>query len=1344
MALVIVLFTLVIVTALVVSFLMAVQTEVRSAASYQATAVTQQLSDTAVNMVTAEISAATSQQAPNAWASQPGAIWVFGSGGTPTAIYRLYSWPSLTAANGTSLLADTSQMASWASSPALWVDLNAESPSGRYPIIDPGPSPNTLVDGFSIGTLPSGGTSSSLPMPVQWLYVLQNGAVAAPTKIDGNTVTVTGASTVNPIIGRIAYWTDDETSKVNVNTAGGDDGGAVPTVTAGTVGSSFYANNANATFWDTPHFNSSDDITLGNNQAVRGEFQRYPGHPATTALNYLLSSLMGSTLTSSNFFTLTPRYSLGGSQGGTVAITPTEAAIPLKADRLYASVEDMLFSSTNRAPSAIVSAQTAASSSAMERSRFFLTAHSVAPEVNLYGLPRISMWPIWDETGGSSTWTSWPASAPVPSGDAQHMTVYDQTLAHCSTLIFGNNAYPYYFTRANNTNVYGPLAGNGQYTLDVSIARNQKLLGYLDTMLTNQVPGFTGTFSSPTGASKWNSNVNSQVEMRQVLTEMFDYIRTVNSMDPNLPANSLGYNTTIFAAGTPGSGNVVGGGFSMGMAQVAPTEIITVPGSGSTSINGKVWGTQGYGVFPKLVEADLQFVALGAGTNAIAATSLPQTNGLVPVAVFADQVGNRVNTSTGTFMASNVPSTNCVAVQSYLLLNFLTPAHQLPWTRYEPVFFADVSGLNAFQLNNTQLFSIPNNDDAAVGGGIKLETIEGSAMAGYLDFRSMIAARSLGPGWDNGNNTGNYPFYSNILALTNAAPGSTTMAFTGGPITITIYAPVNTSYATHAGPIEGDPVQKYIINFQSATFPAPTLPVFRRIGSTLPATNGGPGEVAVTNATMYSDRWRDIESDSVGGNAGELAAYVQAGNNVNYYVTNTPPTTATGWGGSDVVEGMVLSPKYSDARMLAVTNVPSAAFIPHPNYGVLTTNLAYGVSIPATAAPGAGVGALAAGANYGNGTQNPQPIVSPWTTSSTGATNQAAQQGDWDNGISWYSDGPYINKADEGNAAQANVPYFTYNQSTNSPPYFSPNRQMPSPAMFGSLPTGVDPSGNNPAGWQTLLFRPPPTGTLPHPGAIAPEDELLLDLFWMPVTDPYPISEAFSTLGKVNLNYEIVPFTYINRSTALRAVLSSEKVTQVATSKASVYKTGWSPSNTLGGTARLSLNLGSDTSNDGGTLQQFRDMFTGAGNFFSGTPMVFHSAAQICDIYLVPQGFSWASTSAAQSAWYGSSFGLVGDNERERPYADIYGRVTTKSNTFKVHFTVQSIKPSPSDAAIGQWNESRGAVTGQYIGSSVIERYIDPSGSAIQDYASLSNPLSVPNLESSYRWRVVEQHQFVP
>ena len=67
-------------------------------------------------------------------------------------------------------------------------------------------------------------------------------------------------------------------------------------------------------------------------------------------------------------------------------------------------------------------------------------------------------------------------------------------------------------------------------------------------------------------------------------------------------------------------------------------------------------------------------------------------------------------------------------------------------------------------------------------------------------------------------------------------------------------------------------------------------------------------------------------------------------------------------------------------------------------------------------------------------------------------------------------------------------------------------------------------------------------------------DHLLLDLFTMPFVEPYLISEPLSTAGRVNLNYQIAPYGYIKRSTALRAALHPLRVTAVKTNLLNTYK----------------------------------------------------------------------------------------------------------------------------------------------------------------------------------------------
>src|SRR6476619_3056320 len=102
--------------------------------------------------------------------------------------------------------------------------------------------------------------------------------------------------------------------------------------------------------------------------------------------------------------------------------------------------------------------------------------------------------------------------------------------------------------------------------------------------------------------------------------------------------------------------------------------------------------------------------------------------------------------------------------------------------------------------------------------------------------------------------------------------------------------------------------------------------------------------------------------------------------------------------------------------------------------------------------------------------------------------------------------------------------------------------------------------------WQTLLFHPDRESGTTHPVAKSPPDHLLLDLFHLPVVEPYAISEPFSTAGKINMNYVIAPFgyakgdegtnpgttnkrSYLRRDTGLRGVLKSTKLMAVRTSE---------------------------------------------------------------------------------------------------------------------------------------------------------------------------------------------------
>jgi uncharacterized protein (TIGR02600 family) len=258
----------------------------------------------------------------------------------------------------------------------------------------------------------------------------------------------------------------------------------------------------------------------------------------------------------------------------------------------------------------------------------------------------------------------------------------------------------------------------------------------------------------------------------------------------------------------------------------------------------------------------------------------------------------------------------------------------------------------------------------------------------------------------------------------------------------------------------------------------------------------------------------------------------------------------------------------------------------------------------------------------------------------------------------------------------------------------------------------------------------------------------------MPVVEPYPISEPLSTAGRINMNYQIVPFTYIERSTGVRAVLKSERLPVLPDSAASIYKTASvtaaGPHNTWD--FRMPINLD--------------QTLLGFDNYFATNKDIFRSASQICDMFLYPlhdapttstTGPTWDSANAnINNFWNGNTSGtsytvtstgtspthyLTGDNSRERPYTTIYPRLTTKSNTFLKKVTGST----PTT-----WDETKDQVTGQYRGSSTIERYVDTNDTTLPDFTDTTKTAAITStqvgtaLDSWYKFRVVSTRQFAP
>jgi uncharacterized protein (TIGR02600 family) len=1203
-SLIVVLGCIVFLSALILAFLSGARTELRSSRLYADGSSVRLLAQSAVNIVTAEIGEATKSRDGSAaltWASQPGMIRTYGASGTATrGWYKLYSAPVMTGSNTPfDPEADSERIpANWASQPAVYTDLNQPVTAANldhYPIIDGnglavGGSttyPDEPIAGFHIDNAPGASASNPVPMPVHWLYVLADGRIVAPAAgAGGNVARIDGANAGNPIVGRMAFWTDDETAKLNINTA------------------------AEGTFWDTPRVASQEDLKLARNQPAQKEFQRYPGHPAMVSLSTVFKQPDGMTDREwrEELYRLVPRVTGGGSEGGEVALTNTSQPLRPDTDRLFASVDELWFKPLlNGDDEREINDAAGLTPESLARSRFFLTASSRAPDLNLFGLPRVSIWPVTLDRA---------------SGEPQ-LTPYDQLLAFCATV----NGYTYYFKRQNSNSA----------VTDLGLDRNQRLLDYLRRLTGTAIPGFGGSFQAKYSTA---SPAGSGTDCDQILTAMFDYIRSTNlkdTSDPSRPAEWGGqYARTLNTWSQAYEG--------AGLGQVVPIYIAA-------------WGTRGFGRFPTVQSVALHFIGVEDAT--VDPPSDP--NNPVPA--------GKLRVRAGCYVQMFNPSLGQLNVRPHLQFR-IEGLETLRWgdgTADESMGFAASYLMNRPEYLNSAMLRY---------------------YGGTLDFRHWLFDWN----WQGSSR----PVSAEFDVRKNAEGG--TFHFSGGKVKVTISA------MTAAGGA-GEQVQEIEVEFPSAELPLPEL------------ASGAVGTEKV-NFRSFGGRWH------------------------YEYGKKYPPIAHT-----DTVASMVAD----DLRLVAARRSvgPGELFFKHPDYGQrFAHTLRNGIGMPYYGASG---GRLVENAGYAKflehynvndpdnanptswGLNNNQYLTKDAVTVSGTGVFQGTLPGDWDTGVANLRDGPYINKADDGDVPNAwHLPYYGMDQDANTTlgsSFFSPNRLIPSAGMFGSLPSEVF-AGR---AWQTLLFRPGPAG---HRGLASPPDWLLLDLFQMPVLEPYAISEPLSTAGRINMNFQIVPFTYINRDTGLRAVLKAERIMVIPNAAANRYKSIATISDDAGSggfdSARYRWPVDLEA-----TLEQFRRRFAARD--------IFHSAAEICSIDLVPLGAAGvpATIDRAGMDQFWRNNGLTGDNLREKPYADLYPLLTTQSNTFTVHLRVQTLQKSTAGQS-GEWDEARDKITGEYRGSQTIERYVDPNADAggPVDYAAPGNANAT--LDAHYHFRVVNARQFAP
>lgn len=509
-ALVLVLACLALLTVVVISLMVGATQELNTAKSYAEQVEARRLAASTLELVKGQIWAATTETnsgaAATSWASQPGAIRTFKSGDTNLVnVYKLYSSDAMVVPNS-SYTPASEVPTTWASQPDVFVDLNRPVVIGgvtNYPIFNPAASGS--VAGFTNNASSVGvaTTTSPLPMPVRWIYVLRDGSLT------NSSVTNATFNSTNPVVGRIAFWTDDDTCKLNINTASATRDGETNNSLAAT------------SFWDIPANgrNHPDDseYRLAMFQPAQGEYQRYPGHPARVNLRTVFTNL-----NADEIYAFAPRTSTNddtlGSYGGTQKAT-TNLNLTIIPNRLYASVDE-LFYNTNRTINN--STNTNFSATSLNQIEGFLTAYNRAPDLNLFGKPRISMWPIHK--------------------DPTKRTALDKYFATASTMTNTNGGSELYsVTREDPNSSTNDLGGSG--------ATIMRLFNYLSGLTSLTPPGFTSTFEAKYGAAGKD----------QLLTLSLDYIRCVNLYDSSVtnkiltfgsgPVTNRPYNTNAFAKG---------------------------------------------------------------------------------------------------------------------------------------------------------------------------------------------------------------------------------------------------------------------------------------------------------------------------------------------------------------------------------------------------------------------------------------------------------------------------------------------------------------------------------------------------------------------------------------------------------------------------------------------------------------------------------------------------------------------------------------------------------------------------------------------------------------------------
>ena len=1144
---------------------------------------------------------------PFTWTSQPGMIRRFASSKVFTTAFALYSGSQEEFTSAEDLESTLEALVDWQESPNQFVDLNEPMGDGVgkiFPILDPRAASAYHVEGFGYDkdAMPGTEDEKSLPMPVSWLYATKDGSLASIEKLK--------SSEDNPIVARVAYWADDESCKINVNTASE----GIP--------------------WDVPKVDTDEDRDYAKVQPGLTEYQRHPGHPATTCLSVVLF----------------PDRALHAAEADKRLTNEDLKRIYAQSPRVvfYPRLEVTADKPTHRLPSDDLPLYDSVDEyldNTQDYAKGFLTTASEAPEQNVHGEPRVSLWP--NKRSGSDS----------PFESARTMATLRELAVSARK----------------------PLPGYGSSLVDKV---DQDLPASLDQ----------------------HSN------HMQILTSMVDYRRLVNLHGKDEP----------FASD-----------LKKGYGQVTGLSLSKETGEDAVEAYVKQWAEKtiepkGAGRMYTLSEAALVFydtaqvdlegwtddgpefgnVAGGSGDgrvmNQILSNEHPDYERHKGRKFGPEDVGHTFSY----IEVGMIPEVFCVAhghdpmvpIQSMRLLNGSSSkgVHETTGLKINgvPLMLWGQSMEAPGKPEGPALMSIDSKRPERALSDLPAGWYPWGGSGGPRLMRfGTFTFNEDSPGWKGSNflPNGTGPLSHFYCQTTVILRDDEDLTLTQeDPMELVVYDAVGEEASLE------NAIQQFRLRWakpgESVVLPKPQRAASMYAGWTRRFRMAATANMRKRHVSILDPALRETV----------LGLSVTHGDYRHAAMKRQVPSELLG-------HHPLLSPQSKLKASIEAGPEGSRVAIAH--------SLTWSGPTGAEITPGATYAAtsLAAGAEYPPGLRpdylgeaSDRQRFAPLLDTEYRFPIDPTITRDFDNGIAGAPDGAYINKPDEGAPVEGpfDVPYFDVPGKVSARAHLEipPLRQIASAVAFGSLPSALQAN----APWTTLLFRPniardpvvhphlgePGNGlrylgqrktsdgfSIPRYGSVRndrtlPPDHLWLDLFTMPVPEPKHVSKSLATMGKINMNYQMMPFRHIRRATGLHAVFKSERLLCIPTKAALVYKTETTP------TFRHAIDAGE-------TLKQFDAKFTKGE--------VFLTESEICEQFLIPEGLTWDEGGQTMRKFW-DAHRLTGDNSLERPYHNLYPRLTTRSNVFRVHLRIQLLKP------MAQLDEDGADVQTDFRGSQLVHR----------------------------------------